>query len=68
MPRMLKKYLLLILSICTSYFSQGQTTVDSTVKGKWKINGYGEMYFGLNRLTLRGQHPSDFQYNHIKTN
>ena len=68
MPRILKKYLLLILSICTSYFSQGQTTVDSTVKGKWKLNGYGEIYFGLNRQTLRGQHPSDFQYNHIKTN
>jgi hypothetical protein len=65
---MVKKYLLLILSFCTSYFSQGQTSVDSTVKGKWKLNGYGEMYFGLNRLTMRGQHPSDFQYNHIKTN
>ena len=26
------------------------------------------MYFSLNRLTSRGQHPSDFQYNHIKTN
>lgn len=65
---MVRKYLILIGSIYSTHFSQGQTAIDSTVKGQWKLSGYGEMYFSLNRLTSRGQHTSDFQYNHIKTN
>lgn len=62
------KYLTITISMGLSCFSYGQIAIDTITKEEWKISGYGEVYFNLNNQTSRGQHPSDFQYNHIKTN